>query len=172
MGISFQSALNYFLSIAPLRTNRFSFEMTGFDPLLGIQIDTIDIPTIAISTTPFQINNTPQIMIPYGINYDANTISITCKEQESIEGQSVYTTMLEIIESIIPDRTKLKFYDDIITKQCVIKFLGIDDTTEFKSFTMNNVYPVSVKLSPGDMNSTNSYVTSTTILCFESCFLT
>jgi len=73
---------------------------------------------------------------------------------------------------LIPDRTKLKFYDDIISKQCVIKFLGIDDTTEFKSFTMNNVYPLSVKLSPGDMNSTNSYVTSTIILCFESCFLT
>ena len=57
-------ALAEILSNALMRSNRFSFEITG-QSKADILLESLDVPEIQLLTVPFQVSNSPAHQIPY-----------------------------------------------------------------------------------------------------------
>lgn len=161
-------ALAEILSNALMRSNRFSFEITG-QSKADILLESLDVPEIQLLTLPFQVSNSPAHQIPYGIAYgNNNSINMTFREVESgSKNYGWYYIFSNMINKIVQNNHTINFYDDVISNSASITFWDIDNKTPSNQFIMTNVFVNNLKTSPPDMNQTDAYITAMVTLNFE-----
>lgn len=162
-----------------LRTNRYTADITyGKSTINNILCESVEFPEDSITTTPVQIGNRPQFLIPYGKLYGSNNLNFTIREniiyadENATKGTTeVYSFFSQWMNNIVKKSDfgkqtyDISYYNENLGS---IKLTGLDiNYSRLFECEVHSAYPINIKLNTYEYSDTNNYVKITVVMAFE-----
>jgi hypothetical protein len=159
-------------SIIPQRNNRFSVDIINpsGEALDSMNCESIELPNNGITSIQYQIDNKPNIMIPYAKNYDTNSFQVTIRESLLNKKATVlpyFEKWLNLIVSKNPVTRKyeISYYNDCLG-EAVFTAYDLDFSVSHKIY-FYKIYPVSVKPNQYSYDERDTYTKVQVTFVFE-----
>jgi hypothetical protein len=144
------------------RSNKFAVNLRNPSgkTLNWMLCEMVNLPTNGIGSTAYQIDNKPNMYIPYTRNYDNNQFTVTLRENIQSNRHTVYPWLEEWLNLVVSKNPITRKYEISYYNDCLgsANFISYDlDMTPVFSINFYKIYPISVKPSQYSYEEMNTY---------------